>query len=257
MSKQLAYEIEARQKIQKGISILSRTVKSTLGPAGRSVILDKSYGAPQVVNDGVTVAKDIELPDPFENMGAKLMQQVASKTNDQAGDGTTTATVLAEAILEEGMKCIAAGANPVTVKAGIDKGVKVVLEAIEKASKPVENEADLVAVATVSANQDEEIGTLIAKAITKVGKEGVITVEEAKSLETTLDVVEGMQFDRGCLSPYFVTDQERMTVNFADAAILIHVKKISNMIELFPVLEQVAKNCKLFLIIAEDVDVEA
>ncbi|NUQ33431.1 MAG: chaperonin GroEL [Planctomycetaceae bacterium] len=257
MSKQIVYETEARQKILKGIATLARTVKSTLGPAGRSVILNKSFGAPQVVNDGVTVAKDIELPDPFENMGAKLMQQVASKTNDQAGDGTTSATVIAEAMLEGGMKAVAAGVNPVDIKAGVDKAVDAVLAELDKLSRPVKSRDDLEAVATVSANHDKEIGKLIADAIEKVGKEGVVTVEEGNGLETTLDYVDGLRFDKGYLSPYFITDVKAMTAVIEDAYILFFDKKLSNVREIIPVLEKVAATGKPLLLICEDVEGEA
>ena len=257
MSKQMMYEIEARQKLLAGVEMLARTVKSTLGPSGHSVILGKSFGAPQVTNDGVTVAKDIELEDPFENMGAKLMQQVASKTNDQAGDGTTTATVIAEAMLKEGMKVIAAGANPVIVKSGIDKGVEAALKALESLSNPVKNTRELEAVATVSANHDEEIGKLIAEAIEKVGKEGVVTIEEGRSLETELDYVEGLRFDKGYLSPYFVNEVKTMEAVLEKPFILIVDKKISNIREIIPVLEKVAASGRPVLLIAEDVEGEA
>jgi len=257
MSKQILYDVDARQKILKGVNTLAKTVKSTLGPAGRHVILEKSFGAPQITNDGVTVAKDVELKDAFENMGAKLVQQVASKTNDQAGDGTTTATVLAEAILTEGMKAVAAGANPVNVKAGIDKSVVAVLKKLEEISQAVKNSEELRAVATVSANHDAEVGTLIAQAIEKVGKEGVVTVEEGKSLATELDYVDGLRFDKGFLSPYFITDVKTMSCVMDNALILFYEKKLSNVREIIPILEKVAKSGKPLLMICEDVDGEA
>ena len=257
MSKQFLYDTDARQKIQKGVSILARTVKSTLGPAGRSVILDKSFGAPSVVNDGVTVAKDIELPDPFENMGAKLVQQVASKTNDQAGDGTTTATVIAEALLNEGNKVIASGANPVAVKAGIDKAVAVVLERIQAMSTKVKSPRELEAVATVAANHDKQIGKLVADAITKVGKEGVVTVEEGSGLETTLDYVDGLMFDKGYLSPYFINDVKSMKAVLENPYILYFEKKLSNVREIIPILEKVAPSGKPLVLVCEDVEGEA
>jgi chaperonin GroEL len=257
MSKQIIYDIEARQRIQKGVEILARTVKSTLGPSGHSVILNKSFGGPQICNDGVTVAKEIELADPFENMGAKLIQQVASKTNDQAGDGTTTATVIAEAILREGMKGVAAGINPVVMKAGIDKGVAAALEALAKLSQDVKNQGELEAVATVSANHDAAVGKLIAEAIQKVGKEGVVTIEEGKSLGTELDYVEGLRFDKGYLSPYFITDVKTMSVVMENPLILYMDKKLSNLREFVPLLELVAKSGKPLLAICEDIEGEA
>jgi len=255
--KQIIYDIEARQKIQKGVEILARTVKSTLGPSGHSVILNKSFGGPQITNDGVTVAKEIELPDPFENMGAKLIQQVASKTNDQAGDGTTTATVIAEAILREGLKVVASGVNPVVMKQGIDKAVVAALDALTTLAQPVKNAGELQAVATVSANHDSEIGKLIADAIGKVGKEGVVTVEEGKSLVTELDYVDGLRFDKGYLSPYFITDVKSMSAVLEDAYILFFDKKLSNVREIVPVLEKVMGTGKPMLLVCEDVEGEA
>jgi len=257
MAKQLIFDEAARTAILKGVTILTDAVKATLGPKGRNVILDKKYGAPTITKDGVTVAKEIELKDPYENMGAQLVREVASKTSDVAGDGTTTATVLAYSIFKEGIKHVTAGANAMEVKRGIDKAVEVVVEELKKLSKQTQDKKEIAQVGTISANNDPEIGNLIAEAMDKVGKDGVITVEEAKSMSTSLEVVEGMQFDRGYISPYFVTDPERMEVNLEDAFILIHEKKISGMKDLLPILEQIAKMGKPLLIIAEDVEGEA
>ncbi len=255
--KQLLYDEDARRAILHGVQKLSKAVKATLGPKGRNVLLDKKWGAPTITKDGVTVAKEIEVPDRFENIGAQLVRQVASKTSDVAGDGTTTATVLAEAIFREGMKNVTAGANPMALKRGIDKAVEVVVAELKALSKPTKERKEIAQVATISANSDKVIGDLIADAMEKVGKDGVITVEEAKVVETTLDVVEGMQFDRGYLSPYFVTDPERMEAVLEDPCILIHEKKLSVLRDLLPLLEQVAKMGKPLLIIAEDVEGEA
>ncbi len=257
MPKQLLFDEEARSAILRGVTILTDAVKATLGPKGRNAILDKKYGAPTITKDGVTVAKEIELKDPWENMGAQLVREVASKTSDTAGDGTTTATVLAHAIYREGMKNVVAGANPMDIKRGIEKAVEVVVEELKKLSKPVQDKKEIAQVGTISANNDSSIGELIAEAMDKVGKDGVITVEEAKSMATTLDVVEGMQFDRGYISPYFITDPERMECVMEDAYILIHEKKISSMKDLLPILEQIAKMGKPLLIIAEEVEGEA
>ena len=256
MAKQIIYGEQSRQAILKGVNALADAVKVTLGPKGRNVVLDKKFGSPLITKDGVTVAKEIELKNPLENMGAQMVREVASKTSDIAGDGTTTATVLAQAIYREGSKNVAAGANPMELKRGIEKAVEVVIESIKKLSKPVKGNM-IAQVGTISANNDKTIGTIIAEAMEKVGKDGVITVEEAKTLETSLDVVEGMQFDRGYLSPYFVTDPERMDVVLENPVILIHEKKISSMKDLLPVLEQVARMGRPLLIIAEDVDGEA
>jgi chaperonin GroEL len=256
MAKQIVHGEESRQAILRGVNLLADAVKITLGPKGRNVVLDKKFGSPTITKDGVTVAKEIELKEPLENMGAQMVKEVASKTSDVAGDGTTTATVLAQAIFREGVKTVAAGANPMAVKRGIEKAVEVAVEKIKDLSKPVKG--DMIAqVATVSANNDSTIGNIIAEAMKKVGKDGVITVEEAKAIETTLDVVEGMQFDRGYLSPYFVTDPDRMECVLENALILIHEKKISTMKDLLPLLEQVAKMGRPLLIIAEDVEGEA
>ncbi len=254
--KQIVYSEEARQKILTGINKLADAVKVTLGPKGRNVVLDKKFGSPTITKDGVTVAKEIELPDKLENMGAQMVREVASKTSDVAGDGTTTATVLAQAIYREGIKNVTAGANPMELKRGIDEAVKRAVETIKEIAKPVEGDA-IAHVATISANNDSEIGQIIKEAMEKVGKDGVITVEEAKGLETTLEVVEGMQFDRGYLSPYFVTDAERMEAVLENAKILIFEKKISSMKDLLPILEKVAQQGKPLLIIAEDVEGEA
>jgi len=256
-AKVLQYDEEARKSILKGVNTLADAVKVTLGPKGRNVILDKSFGSPTVTKDGVTVAKEIELEDKFENMGAQMVKEVASRTSDVAGDGTTTATILAQAIFREGAKSVAAGSNPMDIKRGIDKAVEVVVAELKKLSKPTKDQKEIAQVGTISANNDEAIGGIIAEAMSKVGKEGVITVEEAKGLETELDIVEGMQFDRGYISPYFVTNPEKMTVNMEDCFILINEKKISNMKDLLPILEQIAKMGKPLLIIAEDIEGEA
>ncbi|HRR41412.1 MAG TPA: chaperonin GroEL, partial [Syntrophales bacterium] len=253
----IQYDEEARKSILKGVNTLADAVKVTLGPKGRNVILEKTFGAPTATKDGVTVAKEIELEDKFENMGAQMVREVASRTSDVAGDGTTTATILAQAIYREGAKNVAAGYNPMDIKRGIDKAVEIVVEELGKLSKPTKDQKEIAQVGTISANNDETIGNIIAEAMNKVGKEGVITVEEAKGLETELDIVEGMQFDRGYLSPYFVTNPEKMEVNYDDPYILIHDKKISNMKELLPILEQIAKMGKPLLIIAEDIEGEA
>ncbi len=256
-AKQLRYDEEARRSVLSGVDKLANAVKVTLGPKGRNVVLDKKFGAPTITKDGVTVAKEIELPDPFENMGAQMVKEVASKTSDVAGDGTTTATVLAQAIFREGIKNVTAGANPMALKRGIDRAVEAVVEEIKKISKPTKGKKEIAQVATISANNDKTIGDLIAEAMEKVGKDGVITVEEAKGVETQLEVVEGMQFDRGYISPYFVTDPERMEAVIENPLILIHEKKISSMKDLLPVLEQIAKMGKPLLIIAEEVEGEA
>jgi chaperonin GroEL len=256
MAKQIIYGEHSRQAILRGVNQLADAVKVTLGPKGRNVVLDKKFGSPTITKDGVTVAKEIELKDPLENMGAQMVREVASKTSDIAGDGTTTATVLAQAIYREGAKNVVAGANPMELKRGIEKAVESIVESLKKQSKPVKGNM-IAQVGTISANNDETIGTIIAQAMEKVGKDGVITVEEAKSMETSLDVVEGMQFDRGYLSPYFVTDPERMEVVLENPLILIHEKKISSMKDLLPVLEQVARGGRPLLIVAEDVEGEA
>lgn len=257
MAKQILYNEEARKKLLAGVDAVANAVRVTLGPKGRNVLLEKSYGSPIVTNDGVTIAKEIELEDPYENLGAQLLKEVSSKANDVAGDGTTTATLLAQAIVKEGLKNVAAGANPMIVKDGINKALKIVVEEIKKKSIRIDKKENIGQVATVSANNDSEIGNLIAEAMEKVGKEGVITIEEAKGLETTLDVVEGMQFDRGYLSPYFVTNQKKMTTEFEGAYILLHDKKISSMKDLVPLLEQVSQSGKPLVIICEEVDGEA
>ena len=256
-AKQIVHGEESRQTILRGVNLLADAVKITLGPKGRNVVLDKKFGSPQITKDGVTVAKEIELKDPLENMGAQMVKEVASKTSDVAGDGTTTATVLAQAIFREGVKTVAAGANPMAVKRGIERAVEAAVAEIKRLAKEVKKGPMIAQVATVSANNDPTIGNIIAEAMDKVGKDGVITVEEAKSIETTLDVVEGMQFDRGYLSPYFVTDPDRMECVFENCLILIHEKKISSMKDLLPVLEQVAKMGRPLLIIAEEVEGEA
>jgi len=258
MAKDIKFDVEARDSIKRGVDALANAVKVTLGPKGRNVIISKSFGAPQVTKDGVTVAKEIELEDALENMGAQMVKEVASKTNDLAGDGTTTATVLAQAIVKEGLKNVAAGANPMDLKRGIDKAVEAIVENLEKQTTKVGNSSEMIKqVASISANNDDVIGDLIAKAFGKVGKEGVITVEEAKGTETYVDVVEGMQFDRGYLSPYFVTDTEKMQTELDNPMILLYDKKISSMKDLLPILEPVAQQGKSLLIIAEDVDGEA
>ncbi|GAB4434391.1 MAG: chaperonin GroEL [bacterium] len=256
-AKMLKFGYEAREAMIRGVNILADAVKVTLGPKGRNVVIDKSFGAPTITKDGVTVAKEIELTDKFENMGAQLLREVASKTSDTAGDGTTTATILAQAIVREGAKLVAAGHNPMDLKKGIEKAVEVCVESLKKLSKPTKDQKEIAQVGTISANNDPEIGKIIAAAMEKVGKEGVITVEEAKGMETTMDVVEGMQFDRGYLSPYFVTDADRMECVLEDAYILIYDKKISNMKDLLPILEQIAKTGKPFIIISEEVEGEA
>ncbi len=255
--KQILYSENARAAILRGVNQLADAVRATLGPKGRNAILDKKFGAPLITKDGVTVAKEIELRDPYENMGAQLVREVASKTSDVAGDGTTTATVLAQAIYREGVKNITGGANPMEVKRGIDKAVEAVVEELKKLSKPCKGKNEISQIGTISANNDKTIGDLIAEAMDKVGKDGVITVEEAKSMTTSLDVVEGMQFDRGYISPYFITDAERMEASLEDAFILINEKKVSSMKDLLPILEQVAKMGKPLVILAEDVEGEA
>ena len=257
MPKIIEYDMEARQKIKRGVDILAKAVKITLGPKGRNVVIDKKFGAPTVTKDGVTVAKEIELEDPFENMGAQMVKEVASKTSDVAGDGTTTATVLAQSIYEQGLKNVTAGANPTALKRGIDEAVSKVVEHLKGLSREVAGKTEVAQVGAISANNDSTIGDLIADAMDKVGKDGVITVEEAKGIETTLEVVEGMQFDRGYVSPYFVTDSEAMETVLEDPMILIHDKKISAMKDLLPVLEKVAQTGKPLLIIAEDIEGEA
>jgi chaperonin GroEL len=256
-AKELLFNTEARTKLKRGIDALAEAVKVTLGPKGRNVVIDKKFGSPTVTKDGVTVAKEIELSDPIENMGAQMVKEVATKTSDLAGDGTTTATVLAQAIFREGLKNVTAGANPMELKRGIDRAVEAVVEQLKAISAPSAGKKEIAQVGTISANNDKEIGNLIAEAMEKVGKDGVITVEEAKGLETTLETVEGMQFDRGYLSPYFVTDPEKMETVLEDPYILIHDKKISAMKELLPLLEKTAQSGKPLLIIAEDVEGEA
>ena len=257
MAKEIKYDQAAREALLKGVNTLADAVRVTLGPKGRNVILDKSFGSPTVTKDGVTVAKEIELEDKFENMGAQLIKEVASKTSDVAGDGTTTATVLAQSIYREGAKLVAAGHNPMELKRGIDKAVATIIEELKKLSKPTKDQKEIAQVGTISANNDETIGNIIADAMAKVGKEGVITVEEAKSMETNLDIVEGMQFDKGYISPYFVTNPEKMVAELEEPLILINEKKISNMKDLLPILEQVAKMGRTLLIISEDVEGEA
>jgi len=256
-SKEIRFGEDARSMMMHGVNQLADAVKVTLGPKGRNVVIDKAWGAPSVTKDGVSVAKEIELENKFENMGAQMVKEVASKTADIAGDGTTTATVLAQAIAKEGIKSVAAGMNPMDIKRGIDKAVEAVVAELGRLSKPVKNQAEIAQVGTISANGDEEIGKIIADAMEKVGKEGVITVEEAKGLETELDVVEGMQIDRGYLSPYFVTDTERMEANIESPYILLHEKKISNMRDMLPILEAVARSGRPLIIIAEDIEGEA
>ncbi len=256
-AKEIKYDAVARGKIMKGVEVLAGAVKVTLGPKGRNVVIAKSWGAPTITKDGVTVAKEIELEDKFENMGAQMVKEVASKTSDVAGDGTTTATILAEAIYREGSKLVAAGMNPMALKRGIDKAVQIVVNELKKISKPIKDKKEITQVGTISANNDATIGEIISESMEKVGKEGVITVEEAKSIETALEVVEGMQFDRGYISPYFVTDPEKMEVNLESPYILLNEKKISNMKDMLPILEQIAKTGKPLVIIAEDVEGEA
>src|SRR5688572_8635299 len=255
-AKDLVYSENARAAMLRGVDALANTVKVTLGPKGRNVVLSRKFGSPVVTKDGVTVAKEIELQDRYENMGAQMVKEVASKTSDLAGDGTTTATILAQAIYREGIKNVAAGANPMDLKRGIDRAVEVVVEELKKISKPVKTKKEQEQVASVSANNDKTIGALIAEAMEKVGKDGVVTVEEARSMETELEFVEGMQFDRGYLSPYFVTNPDRMETVLEDPLILFYEKKISGMRDLLPVLEQVAREGKSLLIIAEDVEGE-
>jgi chaperonin GroEL len=256
-AKEIQYDQKARESLLKGVNALADAVKVTLGPKGRNVIIEKTFGSPTVTKDGVTVAKEVELEDKFENMGAQMVKEVASKTSDVAGDGTTTATVLAQAIYKEGAKLVAAGHNPMELKRGIDKAVEVVIEELKKFSKQTKDQKEIAQVGTISANNDETIGNIIAEAMGKVGKEGVITVEEAKSMETTLEIVEGMQFDKGYISPYFVTNPDKMEAVLDEPVILIHEKKISAMKDLLPILEQVAKMGKTLLIIAEDIEGEA
>ena len=256
-AKQLKFDESARQALLKGIATLSKAVTATLGPKGRNVVLDKKFGSPTVTKDGVTVAKEIDLEDPYENMGAQMVREVSSKTSDEAGDGTTTATVLAEAIFRDGLKHVTAGASPIAIQRGIQKAIEAAVAALDKATKKVKDKEEIKQVATVSANWDEEIGEIIADAMDKVGKDGTITVEEAKSIETTMDVVEGMQFDKGYLSPYFATDPDSMECRLEDAYILIFEKKISSLKDMVPLLEKVAKTGKPMLIIAEDVEGEA
>jgi len=257
MAKQLMFNEDARRRLLAGVEQISQAVKVTLGPKGRNVLLDKKFGAPTVTKDGVSVAKEVELQDPYENMGAQLLKEVATKTNDVAGDGTTTATVLAYSLVKEGLKSVAAGMTPIELKRGIDKAVEIAVEEIKKASKEIKDKEEISHVASVSANNDTEIGNTIADAMEKVGKDGVITVEESKTMETTIEFVEGMQFDRGYISAYFVTDRDTMTAVYEDVYILIHDKKISSMKDLLPLLEKVAQSGKPLLIIAEDVDGEA
>src|SRR5438309_5153351 len=256
MAKQIVHGEESRQAILRGVNVLADAVKVTLGPKGRNVVIDKKFGSPTITKDGVTVAKEIELKDAMENMGAQMVREVASKTSDVAGDGTNTATVLAQAIFREGVKTVAAGANPMALKRGIDKAVKRAIEEIHRLAKPVKGDA-IAQVGTISANGDTTIGTIIASAMDKVGKDGVITVEESKTMDTTLEVVEGMQFDRGYLSPYFVTDPERMEAVLENPVILIHERKISSLKDLLPILEKVAQAGRSLLIIAEDIEGEA
>ncbi len=256
-AKEIKYYGEAREKIMKGVDTLANAVKVTLGPKGRNVVLEKSWGAPTITKDGVTVAKEIDLEDRFQNMGAQMVKEVASKTSDVAGDGTTTATILAQAIYREGSKLVAAGHNPMALKRGIEKAVAAAVEELKQLSKPTKDQKEIAQVGTISANNDATIGDIIAEAMNKVGKEGVITVEEAKSMDTTLEVVEGMQFDRGYISPYFVTDPERMDITLEEPYLLLNEKKISNMKDMLPILEQIAKMGKPLMIIAEDVEGEA
>src|SRR5256712_3182309 len=257
MPKQLKFDEEAPSSLHKGVNILAQAVKASLGPKGRNVVIDKKFGSPTITKDGVTVAKEIELKDHYENMGAQMLKEVASKTSDVAGDGTTTATVLAQAMFREGLRNVTAGANPMALKRGMDQAVEVVGQELKHMSKATKDRKEIAPVATIAANNDKTVGNLIAEAMEKVGKDGVITVEEAKAMETTLEVVEGMQFDRGYLSPYFVTDAERMECLLEDALVLIHEKKLSVMKDMLPLLEQVARAGKPFLIIAEELEGEA
>ena len=256
MAKIVSFSEESRKALEKGVNALANAVRVTLGPKGRNVLLEKKFGAPEIVNDGITVAKEIQLSDPLENTGARLMQEVASKTNEVAGDGTTTAAILAQAMIHEGLKNVAAGANPVAIRRGMEKITQILVQEIEAVAKPVEGDA-IAQVATISAGNDEEIGQMISQAMAKVTKDGVITVEESKSITTELDVVEGMQLDRGYISPYFITDNERMVVEFSNARILITDKKISSIQDLVSVLEKIARSGQPLLIIAEDIDGEA
>ncbi|MFP8876347.1 MAG: chaperonin GroEL, partial [Myxococcota bacterium] len=257
MAKEVRFDQDARTKLLSGVDQLANAVRVTLGPKGRNVLIDKSFGSPTVTKDGVTVAKEIELEDKFENMGAQMVKEVASKTSDAAGDGTTTATVLAQSIFREGSKLVVAGMNPMELKRGVDAAVSAITGSLAKMSKATRDSQEIAQVGSISANCDETIGAIISEAMEKVGKEGVITVEEAKSMETELDVVEGMQFDRGYLSPYFVTDPERMEVQLEEPLLLLHEKKISSMKDLLPLLEQVARQGKPLLIVAEDIEGEA
>ncbi|MGC1970655.1 MAG: chaperonin GroEL, partial [Pseudolabrys sp.] len=256
-AKDVKFSGEARERMLRGVDILANAVKVTLGPKGRNVVLDKSFGAPRITKDGVTVAKEIELEDKFENMGAQMVREVAQKTNDLAGDGTTTATVLAQAIVREGAKSVAAGMNPMDLKRGIDIAVNAVVKDIEKRAKKVSSSAEVAQVGTISSNGDANIGQMIAKAMQKVGNEGVITVEEAKALDTEVEIVEGMQFDRGYISPYFITNAEKMLAEFEDAYILLHEKKLSGLQSMLPVLEAVVQSGRPLVIVAEDVEGEA
>src|SRR5213075_1299085 len=256
-AKELHFNVEARSALKRGVDQLAEAVKVTLGPKGRNVVIDKKFGAPTITKDGVTVAKEIELADPLENMGAQMVKEVATKTSDIAGDGTTTATVLAQAIFREGLKNVTAGANPMAIKRGIEKAVSAVVEELKKISVPTKGKKEIAQVGTISANNDSEIGDLISDAMDKVGKDGVITVEEAKGLDTNLETVDGMQFDRGYISPYFVTDPEKMEAVIEDGLILIHDKKISSIKDLLPVLEKVAQQGRPLLLIAEDIEGEA
>src|SRR5690349_18916234 len=256
-AKDVRFGSDARQRMMRGVDTLSEAVKVTLGPKGRNVILDKSYGAPRITKDGVTVAKEVDLSDKFENMGAQMVREVASKTNDIAGDGTTTATILAHAMVREGVKAVAAGMNPMDLKRGVDMAVDAVVKDVQKRSKKVSTNEEIAQVGTISANGDTEIGRMLAEAMKKVGNEGVITVEEAKSLETELDVVEGMQFDRGYLSPYFVTNSEKMVAELEDPYVLLHEKKLSSLTSLLPILEAVVQSGRPLLIVAEDIEGEA
>ena len=257
MPKIIKFNNEARAKMLKGVDTLANTVKTTLGPKGRNVVIDKSYGAPRTTKDGVTVAKEIELEDKFENMGAQMVKEVASKTNDNAGDGTTTASILAQAIVGEGIKYVTAGMNPMDIKRGIDKAVENVIESLKKTSKKVKANEEVAQVGTISANGEKEIGDMISKAMQKVGNEGVITVEEAKGIQTELDVVEGMQFDRGYLSPYFVTNADKMTTELDNPLVLLHEKKLTNLQPMVPLLESVVQANRPLMIISEDVEGEA